>query len=289
MHPEPLFHVFGQGVYAYGICMAGGILVCFGFLLITMWYKNFNEEATDKVLLIGLFGTGFGIFAAMLFQSVYNYIDNPSAGFQLGGMTFIGGLIGGVGSFLAVWNLYIYVIAPRAKSKLLTNNMNAGLTDALPFIPIGIALAHAFGRLGCLFAGCCYGVRATDGVWGLPCKAYSDLLYVPTQLYEMIFLFVLAAVMAVLYFELKHYYNFGVYAIAYGAWRFGLEFIRGDERGEIFPGALISPSQFWSIFMVLLGVGYIFLQIFVLSKMMKHPELQPRIKKDKKPTQEKEA
>ena len=33
MHPEPLFYIFGQGVYAYGICMAVGIIACFGFLL----------------------------------------------------------------------------------------------------------------------------------------------------------------------------------------------------------------------------------------------------------------
>lgn len=278
MHPQPLFEVFGRGVYAYGICMAAGILACFGFLLFTMWYKKFNEEATDKILIIGLFGTGFGIFAAVLFQSVYNFIDNPEKGFSLAGMTFIGGLIGGVTSFLGVWNLYVYVIAPRAKAKLLKNNMNASLSDALPFIPIGIVIAHAFGRFGCLWAGCCYGVAATDGVWGLPCKAYSSNLYVPTQLYEMLFLIALGAVMALLYFKFKFNYNFGLYAIAYGIWRFGIEFIRGDERGE-FIGS-VSPSQFWSILMVLLGVGYFFLQYFVLAKLMKHPELQKEEEKE---------
>ena len=121
MYPDPLFKIGSQGVYAYGICMAVGIIACFGFLLFTMWYKKFNEEATDKILLIGLFGTGFGIFAAMLFQSVYNYIANPSGGFHLGGMTFIGGLIGGVASFLGVYFLYMYVVRPRTKIKLLTN------------------------------------------------------------------------------------------------------------------------------------------------------------------------
>ena len=65
--------------------------------------KKFNEDATDKILLIGIFGTAFGIFAAVLFQSVYNFADalatNPKAEFKLEGMTFIGGLIGGVSSF----------------------------------------------------------------------------------------------------------------------------------------------------------------------------------------------
>lgn len=281
MHPQPLFYLFGNedmGVYAYGICMAVGIIACFGFLMFTMWYKKFNEDATDKILLIGLFGTGFGIFAALLFQSVYNYAAavaiNPNAKFELSGMTFIGGLIGGVGSFLAVWNLYVYVVAPRAKIKFFQNHMNAGLSDALPFIPIGIAIAHAFGRFGCFWAGCCYGVEATDGVWGLPCKAGSSTLVVPTQLYEMFFLIALAAVMALLYFKFKFNYNFGVYAIAYGIWRFIIEFFRDDDRGALIFG--LQPSQFWSIIMVIAGIGYFFLQYYVLSKLMKHPELQKK-------------
>lgn len=273
MHPQPLFHIFGHGVYAYGICMAVGIIACFAFLMFTMWKKKFNEEAIDKILIIGVFGTGFGIFSAMLFQATYNYVANPAAGFNLGeAMTFIGGLIGGVVSFLAVWWIYIYAVAPRTKVKLLQNNMNAGLTDALPFIPIGIGIAHAFGRFGCFWSGCCYGMVAGDGVWGLPCASVDNLLRVPTQLYEMLFLIALCAVMAVLYFKFKLNYNFAVYLIAYGIWRFVIEFFRDDDRGTLILG--LQPSQFWSIPMVLLGVGFIFLQIFVFSKRMKHPELQ---------------
>lgn len=277
MHPQPLFEIFGQGVYAYGICMAAGIIACFGFLLFTMWYKKFNDHATDKILIIGLFGTGFGIFMALLVQSILNYAADPSKPFQLAGMTFMGGLIGGVVSFLAVWNLYVYVIAPRTKIKVLKNKMNASLSDALPFIPIGIAIAHAFGRLGCLFAGCCYGAP-TDGTWGLACAAYDATLRIPTQLFEMLFLFLLAGVMSLLYFRFKFYYNFGLYAIAYGIWRFIIEFFRADDRGALILG--LQPSQFWSIFMVLIGIGYFFLQYYVLKKLMKHPELQPRPGKD---------
>lgn len=284
MHPQPLFTMGSLEVYLYGICMAAGIIACFGFLMYTMWKKNFNDEATDKILLIGIFGTGFGILSAALFQGLYNYIDNPAGGFNLSGMTFIGGLIGGVVSFLGVYWLYIYVIAPRTKIKLLQNNMNGTLTDALPFIPVGISIAHAFGRLGCFFGGCCYGMEAE---WGLYCAgSYSNGIYmqgpkvVPLQLFEMAFLVVLAVVMAVLYFKFRFNYNFGLYAIAYGVWRFGIEFARGDERGQ-FIGTALSPSQFWSIIMVLVGVGYFFLQYYVLAKHMKHPELQPSVRKPK--------
>ena len=280
MHPNPIFTVFGKGVYLYGICMALGIIACFAFLYFTMWKKKFNEASTDMILFIGIFGTGFGIFSAMLFQSVYNYIDNPSAGFQFGSMTFIGGLIGGVASFLAVYNLYIFVVRPRTKIKWLKPELNATLTDALPFIPIGITIAHAFGRLGCLFAGCCYGLK-TDAWYGMYCaKSYNEYTgvvsmgdkVIPTQLFEMLFLILLGTVMAILYFKYKFNYNFALYAIAYGIWRFIIEFARGDLRGE-FIGTALSPSQIWSLVMVPLGVGYIFLQKYVLAKCMHHPEL----------------
>lgn len=277
MYPKPLFTIGTHGVYAYGICMAGGIILCFAFLFFTMWKMKFNDEATDKILIIGIFGTGFGIFAAMLFQSLYNFIENPSDGFVLdGSMTFIGGLIGGVTSFLLVYWLYIFVIAPHTKIKLLQNHMNGTLTDALPFIPIAICIAHAFGRLGCFFGGCCYGAP-TDNWYGLPCSApngiHSPQNVIPTQLFEMFFLLALGAVMAFLYFKFRFNYNFSLYLFAYGVWRFFIENLRDDYRGE-FIGTVLTPSQIWALVMCFAGVGYVFLQRFVFEKFMKHPELQ---------------
>lgn len=273
-----LFHIGSLSVYPYGICMALGLVCCFAFLLFTMTKRNFNEEAIDKILFLGVFAAGFGIFMAMVFQAMYDFIANPSKGFDLSGsMTFQGGLIGGVVGFVAVWNLYVFVIAPRAKSKLLSNNMNASLSDALPFIPIGITIAHAFGRLGCTFAGCCHGAKtdAWYGIW-MYTNEFGHAKVVPTQLFECIFLVFLAAIMIVLYFKFKFNYNFGLYAIAYGIWRFVIEFFRDDYRGTFVGG--LTPSQFWSIIMVVVGIGYFFLQYFLLSKFMKHPELQPSVR-----------
>ena len=276
MHPKHLFEIFGREVYAYGICMAVGIILCFAFLMYTMAYKKFNDASSNAILFIGIFGTGFGIFSAMVFQGVYNVIAGGK--FDLSSMTFIGGLIGGVVSFVAVWNIYVYAIHPHTKIKWLNAEMNASLSDALPFIPIGITIAHAFGRFGCFWAGCCYGLQ-TDAWYGLPCAGYNNIAgvnFIPTQLFEMIFLLALGGAMAVLYFKFNFKYNFSIYAIAYGVWRFLIEFIRGDERGELFPGSILSPSQIWSIAMVAVGVGYIFLQMYVFNKLMKHPELSEK-------------
>lgn len=267
MHNEPLFYIFGQGVYLYGICFAVGVISCFAFLLFTMKIKKFSEFSSDAIILIGIFATAFGALSGMVVQGIYDVIDGKK--FTLSGMTFIGGLIGGVVSFLAVWNLYMYVIRPRTKFKWLKGEMNATLCDALPFIPIGIALAHAFGRFGCFWAGCCYGKEAE---WGLPCAngSMTGVNVIPTQLFEMAFLFLLVAVMCVLYFKFKLNYNFAVYSISYGIFRFIIEFWRDDYRGKEVLG--LYPSQWWGIVMVIVGVAYIFAQYYYFSKLMKHPE-----------------
>ncbi|MBE7088783.1 MAG: prolipoprotein diacylglyceryl transferase [Clostridiales bacterium] len=277
MYPHAVITIFGQGIYLYGICMALGLITCFVFLMKAFQKQNFNDNSIDVILLVGIFGVVLGLFSAMLFQSIYDFIANPEAGFKLGGMTFLGGLIGGVVGYLAVYWLYIYVIAPRTKIKWLQNNMNAGITDALPIIPVGIVLAHAFGRLGCFFAGCCHGAQ-TDAWYGIDFPSIAGTAkYIPTQLFECIFLLLLAFIMIVLFYKYKFNCNFGVYCIGYGIWRFLIEYIRDDYRGELVPG--LTPSQFWCILMVALGIGYFFLYKYLFKDKMKHPELQPSVYK----------
>ena len=48
-----------------------------------------------------------------------------------------------------------------------------------------------------------------------------------------------------------------LYLISYGIFRFCNEYLRGDERGELL--GFLTPSQFWSVLMVALGVALIFL------------------------------
>ena len=55
-----------------------------------------------------------------------------------------------------------------------------------------------------------------------------------------------------------------VYLICYGIFRFCIEFLRDDSRGALVGG--ISPSQFWSIIMVVAGIGLIFLVEWLYKK-----------------------
>lgn len=267
MYPYPLFTIGGFSFDLYDFFLLLGIVACFLFLLYAFKKAEFNYDAVSTILIVGLFAIPIGIFFAMLFQSVYDYIAAPDEGFRLTGrMTYLGGVIGGAGSYLLIYNLYMHVIAPRTKTKWLQNNANFTLVDALPVIPIAIVIATAFGRIGCFCAGCCAG-NPTDKWFGLACSStYPGEKVVPVQLFESLFLFALAAVMAVLYFRFGFRCNFSVYLIGYGIWRFCIEFARGDDRGSLI-GSL-SPSQFWCIIMVLLGIGYIFLYRYVLKPRM---------------------
>ena len=263
MYPNELFNIFGLSIDLYSICFLLGIIACFIYTYLAMKKCGYSPTAVDTILIIGIFAILVGILSAVFFQAIYNLIAGK--GFTFQGMTFIGGLIGGVASFLGIYYLYVYVINPRLKEKsFFKSDMNKGVWYLLRIAPISITIAHAFGRVGCFFAGCCYG-RPTDSFLGVIFPKGSEAAIkfgygvpvLPTQLFEAIFLFVLSAVMIVLLFKFHFKYNMPLYLVGYGIWRFVIEYFRADYRGSFIPG--LSPSQFWSIVMVILGIAIFFI------------------------------
>ena len=253
MYPNELFNIFGISIDLYSICFIVGIIACFVFTYIALKKCGYSYTARDTIMIIGIFAILIGILSAALFQAFYNLI--AGRGFTFQGMTFIGGLIGGVISFLGIYFLYVYVINPRLKEKnFFKSDMNKGVWYLLRIAPISITIAHAFGRLGCMFAGCCHGHVTHEwyGIWNEGLHAHT----VPIQLYEAIFLFTISVAMIVLLFAFKFKYNMSLYLVSYGVWRFIIEYFRADYRGDFIPG--LSPSQFWSIVMVLLVVAIFF-------------------------------
>jgi hypothetical protein len=79
MYPEPIF----LNVHLYGVMIAIGILCCFFVLYFFGKIKGVNPAFTDFVFYNGIASIAVGFFTANLFQAVYNYIDNPDAGFTL--------------------------------------------------------------------------------------------------------------------------------------------------------------------------------------------------------------
>lgn len=234
----------------YGIMIGVGVMAA--FLILSFYCKRagVSQKFSDFFFYNGLLSVAVGFGSASLFQSVYDYIENPSKGFRFGGgITFIGGLIGGVIFFLLVY----FIVRKRIDGKL---------SQMLSIVPCCITVAHAFGRIGCFFAGCCYG-KATDSFLGVKFPQLAYKVH-PTQLYEAAFLFLLFAVMAYLVFCKGFKHNMSVYLICYGIFRFLIEFLRDDHRGALVAG--MSPSQFWSVLMIVLGIVLIFLYGRFLAK-----------------------
>ena len=258
----PSFKIGNLEIHMYGVWFIIGIIACLIFTIIAMKKSGYSRTASDVIIIIGVFAIMIGLLSGMFVQGIYNAISGE--GFSLnGGMTFIGGLIGGVIAFLALYFLYVRVINPRLKdSNFFKSDMNKGVWYLVRIAPISITIAHGFGRIGCLFAGCCYGKPTTH--WGV----YSEIAgtnIVPLQLYEAIFLFVLSAVLIVLLFKFHSKDTMAIYLVSYGIWRFIIEFFRGDERGEFIPG--LSPSQFWSIVMVVGGITFFFIYRYFDKKI----------------------
>ncbi|MCX7895359.1 MAG: prolipoprotein diacylglyceryl transferase [Thermoanaerobaculum sp.] len=141
----------------------------------------------------------------------------------------------------------------------------------LPFWPLAdtvapsIALGHAFGRLGCFFAGCCYGASCSAPwavVFSHPKAAEISgtplgIPLHPTQLYEAGFNLLNYLFLAWLFRRQVPRrlvgQVLGFYLANYGVARFVIEFFRGDaDRGFLF-GGLLSTSQ--GIAAVLVPVG----------------------------------
>ena len=234
----------------YGLMIAIGMLACFGVLYFYGKKKNIESKFIDFIFFNAVIAIALGWGSATLFQATYNYIAHPENGFNLGtGFTFIGGLIGGVISFLVGYFLF----RKRYKNKLI---------DIVSMAPCCILVAHGFGRIGCFCAGCCYG-KPTDSFLGVQFPHLPEPVH-PTQLYEAGFLFLLFAILFLLLMKKNFRHNLSVYLIAYGIFRFCIEYLRADSRGELLPG--ISPSQFWSILMVVAGVGVYFMLNYFYKK-----------------------
>lgn len=238
----PDFRFLGMSFYEIFFCI--GIISALVIFRVIAEKNKASAKLQNFVLVNACVSIISGYFSAVLFQAVYNYFDDGV--FEITkntGATFLGGLIGGVLVFLIIY-FGIGFFYFKDKEHIEFTPKLLSLAGA------AIASAHGFGRLGCFFVGCCYGIEV-KGFWGVYMNGKEVL---PVQLYESIFLFILAAIILMLMLK-KDRFLFGlpVYMISYGIWRFFIEYLRGDDRGS-FIIEFLSPSQFQSIMLFVAGV-----------------------------------
>ena len=221
-------NLFGIPDSSYVIMIGLGIIACFVLIAVYLKTRGFDRNKIIDVLLCACSAIAAGVIGAILTQNFYDLIAHPETYKWTWGMTFYGGLIFGVVEFLLV---YLLVIQKRG---------GIDIKYILIIAPAAITLAHAFGRIGCFLAGCCYGME-TDLWFGLPSSFIDEANRVPTQLFESIFLFILSSGLSFAAFKYNFKYTMIVYMGAYSLFRFVIEFFRDDYRGGTLLG--MSPSQ----------------------------------------------
>ena len=243
-------YLFGV-IETYTVMMIIGIIAALA--VFEIFFRKSLKEPSGKIYYLEMsliISIAVGLVGAYLTQNLYDFIQDPTHYHWSWSLTFYGGLIFGVGMFILLYFVWIRKHYPGSLEKIFW------------IVPGSVTLAHGFGRIGCFLEGCCYGLP-TDAWYGVKFVTTSEKV-VPTNLFEAIFLFILAAIFIFLAFKKRWPYTISVYLITYGIWRFLIEFVRGDYRGSFIPG--LSPSQFWSIILILLGIGYLLWRIFSFNK-----------------------
>jgi phosphatidylglycerol---prolipoprotein diacylglyceryl transferase len=234
-------------VYTYGVLLAAAYL--FGLKLAMVRAKSRNLDQT-RILDLGIYIIISALVGAKLLLLVTDFrtfADNPRELLSLArsGGVFYGGLILAVS--VALW--YI-------------RRIGLPLWTTCDVFAPGIALGHVVGRLGCLFAGCCYG-KPTSVPWAItftdPFAATNvgtplNVPLHPTQVYEagaeaVILLLLLGTESRGRPYPGR---TFWLYILLYSISRFVIEIYRGDPRGAI---GVFSTSQFISLLLAPLAIG----------------------------------
>ena len=238
--------IMGAHIPMYSLMMAIGGIACLLVIFVTFTrYEKVQKDTLHRLFFVTILGAGAMGISAFILNSLFHSIQEQKI--VIGGITWLGGVLGAIPATIAL----LHYLVPEAKGK------------ALYFFSLmvpGMVLAHAFGRIGCYFGGCCYGMP-TDSWMGImfPPESHAahkimtqygaNVAVFPTMLVEAVFELVLFVVMMATRRKTKKY-NIEIYAFAYGVFRFIMEFFRGDNRGGT--GFFLTPSQLMSI---LLWIG----------------------------------
>lgn len=213
MYPV-LFRIGDFEITSFGVLVAVGALVGIWLFGRELARSRLPTDATDAAV-AGVIG---GLIGAKVLWTLEFLGEGPVTAllFSRGGLSWFGGLIGGVGTGL--WML--------RRRKVPVVRALAAATPAL-------AVGHAIGRIGCFMVGDDYG-RPSNLPWaiafpeGLP---PTSVPVHPTQIYEAVALAGVAWVL--IWWRRKGVADavvLGRYLVLAGSVRFAIEFIRVNLR-----------------------------------------------------------
>ena len=227
-------------IHIYGLMMGIGFIAAY---LVTDYRgkkKGLNTDIIFGILWCSVIGGMLGSRLLYYIVELPSILKNPSIlwDFRIGYVVY-GGIIGGV--------LANYIYCRKKKVHFI---------EYFDLVMPAVALAQGFGRIGCFFAGCCYG-KETDLPFGITYhishSAPNGVKLIPTQLIssagDFLFAFILMAYAGK---KRKNGKVGALYMIMYSIGRFCIEFLRDDERGSV---GLLSTSQLISLLIFAGGVA----------------------------------
>lgn len=235
----PNFTFTVRGLASFSL-PAYSVFACIGlfFMMLFLYAKTqqLGISFLRLLLLVGAMAAGVGIGSKALFTltQIPEFLKEPTLRnlgeiIWMSGFVFYGGLFGAI-------------LAVKLYAKVFRLSRQSFLDQITPAFP----LFHFWGRIGCFFAGCCYGKPAG---WGIPMQQTPDVPRIPIQLIEAGCLLVIFAGLLLLQRRRAHAPALRIYLLSYAVCRFTLEFFRGDELRGIWLG--LSTSQLISLAIIL--------------------------------------
>ena len=248
----PIIFRFGNfTVYSYGLMIATAFFV--GISLARKEAVRMGQDP-EKIVDLSFYILISAIIGSRIFYVMTDldvFLADPVEIFRIwnGGLVFYGGFI--MATIVAV----IYMKINRMP-----------LWQTADIMAPGLALGQSIGRIGCFFAGCCYG-KICNLPWAVTFTNPNSLAprgipLHPTQIYSVISDFLRVAVLW--FFRTKSRFLgqiFWLYVLLYGITRPIVEIYRGDFRGQTF-FEIFSISQIIGAVMAVLAV----IMMIILNK-----------------------
>lgn len=236
MHPI-LIKTNNFVIFSYFVMLAAGFTLAVGLAIIRA--RRINIEAYNILMLGGFIGLSASAGAKLIIGIWQPEIFLSFNKFAASGLSFHGGLIGGILGAI----LY-------------------GILAKLPVIKLfdlaapSISLAYGITRIGCFLNGCCRGI-STNLFFGVKFPDSATIVH-PTQLYSSLASFLICIVL-LLYEKRKRFEGevFLLYLLLYSIYRFIVEFFRKDMI--VFIGGL----TYGQVGSILIGTGALLLILFL--------------------------
>ncbi len=245
---HPVLIQFGDfAIHTYGVLLAAGFLLAMAVSLKEARRVGINP---DLIMDLAFYVLVAAIVGSRIFYVITNWHEFSGNFIELlkfwrGGLVFYGGLI--FAFAVGLWFVRKHHLDFRLMADLIAPS---------------IAIGQSVGRLGCFFAGCCFGLPSRLP-WAVTFTDINSLAPLgiplhPTQIYESAGTFAIFLILMVM--RRKERFQgriFWYYLLLYSILRFFIEFYRGDPRGWVIQEAL-STSQAIAIPAVLLALYMVF-------------------------------